>query len=301
MSWKSRVVCLVAGVLISGCATRPANPLLTDKADVAATKEIMARKDEIIQLSSPETDGNRPVLLLLHGATDDPTEMMDIVREWRGKYNVFLYAYNCHARVQTLGSDFVKEFQRLKTDNRFRGPITIVVYSYAAIVFREAVISVDDRTLFSGVALIQMVPTAGGSFLARSIKNPLLAWVVSLASQPAHAEDPWGRFAEQLWSGAGNRKFYSIIPPEHMHTLRLEGDPHSLAGVADEQVRERYRNGLGPNVVLIPKSSRVTHDYFPTNPVALGYLRKLLEPPREVAGPGKMQMAGPDRKTGTAG
>jgi len=301
MIWKSRVICLVAGVLISGCATRPANPLFTDKADVAATKEIMARKDQIIQIPTPITDGGRPVLLLLHGATDDPTEMMDIVREWRGTYDVFLYAYNCHIRVQTVASDFVKEVERLKTANRFHGPMTIVVYSYAAIVFREAVISADDRTVFAGVYLIQMVPTAGGSFFERSIKNPLLAWVISLVSHPAYAENPWGRFAEQLWAGAGNRKFYSIIPPDHMHTLCLEGDPHSLAGVADEQVRERYRNGLGPNVVLIPKSSRVTHDYFPTNPVALGYLRRLLAPPPEAAEPDKMQVASPGRKTGTAG
>src|SRR5437764_6705745 len=44
-------------------------------------REIMERNDRLIQLSAP--DCRKPPLLLLHGATDDPTEMMAIAREWR--------------------------------------------------------------------------------------------------------------------------------------------------------------------------------------------------------------------------
>jgi hypothetical protein len=290
MAWKmSMVISLIVGALVSGCTTLPVNPLLSGKGDAAAMREIMERQDKIVQVSSQETDSNKPILLLLHGATDDPSEMMDIVREWRGKYNVFLYAYNYHERVQKVASDFVDEVKRLKVKNSFGGGATIVVYSYAAIVFREAVIIADDRTLFSDVSLIQLVPTAGGSFLARGMKNPVTAWVVSLASKPTHAENPYGGFAEQLWAGAGNQKFYEVINPGRMHTILLEGDQHSLARVADKNVRERYENGIGQNVVVIPKSTGVTHDYLPTNPVALGYLRKLLELPRDDEGRNQKQ------------
>jgi hypothetical protein len=296
MAWKSMIVILTVTGLVSGCTHLPVNPLPAGNGDNLVMKEIMERRDRLVQLSPPETDGHKPVLLLLHGATDDPTEMMDIVREWRGKYNVFLYAYNFHKPVRKVASDFVNEVKWLKAKNGFGGGVTIVVYSYAAIVFREAVIIADDRTLFSDASLIQLVPTAGGSFLARGMKNPFAAWLVSLASKAAHAENPYGGFAEQLWAGAENQKFYEVINPERMHTLLLEGDPHSLAGIANKEIHERYDNGIGLNVVVIPKSSGVTHGYLPTNPVALGYLRKLLEPPRDDASHYLMQTAARNQK-----
>ena len=291
MAWKSFLIVVMTITLITGCTTVPENPLRGGKGDVATMKEIMARRDTIVHVSSPETNHGKPVLLLLHGATDDPTEMMDIVREWRGKYDVYIFAYNYHRRVQKVAADFVNELKRLKAENRFGGGETIVVYSYAAIVFREAVIITDDRTLFSNASLIQLVPTAGGSFLARGLKNPVTAWVVSLFSKPTHAENPNGGFAERLWAGAGNQKFYEVINPGRVHSILVEGDPHSLAGIADLNIRARYNNGIGPNVVVIPKSTGITHDYFPTQPAALEYLRKLLEPPVEDAGHSKMQIA----------
>jgi hypothetical protein len=290
MAWKSLLIAALAIALVSGCTTMPANPLRGGKGDPATMKCIMAREDKIICVSSPETNDGKPILLLLHGATDDPTEMMDIVREWRGKYDVYLFAYNYHRRVQTVAADFVNEVKRIRAENRPGGGMTIVAYSYAAIVFREAVITADDRTLFSEASLIQLVPTAGGSFRARGLKNPVTAWVVSRFSHLTHAEDPYGGFAEGLWAGAGNQKFYEAIPPRRVHTILVEGDPHSLAGIADLKVRARYNNGIGPNVVMIPKSAGITHDYFPTQPAALVYLRILLETPVDEAGRHKIQI-----------
>src|ERR1700722_6290921 len=130
MALKRIIFILTVTGLVSGCTRLPVNPLVTGKGDSAVVKEIMERKDRIVQMSSQEADGNKPVVLLLHGATDDPTEMMDIVREWRGKYNVFLYAYNYHGRVQKVASDFVNEVKRIKAKNGFDGGVTIVVYSY---------------------------------------------------------------------------------------------------------------------------------------------------------------------------
>lgn len=298
MASKRVLFALIASGLVSGCATAPANNPLTGKEKATVMREIMERKDRIIQVSPQETDGNKPVLLLLHGATDDPTEMMDIVREWSGKYNVFLYAYNFHGRVEKVASNFVSEVKRLKAGGGFCSNATVVVYSYSAIVFREAVIIADERALFSDMSLIQLVPTAGGSFQARGMKNPFWAWLVSLASKPSRAENPYGSFSKQLWEGEGNRKFYEVINPSRVHTIRLEGDSHSLAGATDKKVRQRYNNGIGPNVVVIPKSAGVTHDYFPTHPVALEYLRRLLELPRDDAGHNKIQTADLNQKQG---
>ena len=290
MAWKSLFIAALALALLSGCSTVPQNPLRAGEGGPAVMKEIMARHDHIIHLSSPDSDAGKPVLLLLHGATDDPTEMMDIVRVWRGKYDVYLYAYNYHHRVQTVAADFVNELKRLRTENPIGGNETIVVYSYAAIVFRQAVISSDDPALFADATLIQLVPIAGGSHLARGIKNPVIAWVVSLFSHPTHAVDPYGGFAARLWAGADNEKFYDTINPSRMHSIVVEGDPHSVADMADPAIRAHYYNGLGQNVMVIPKSPDVNHDYFPTQPAALAYLQKLLGPPSIEAGR-KLQIA----------
>ena len=280
---KNLIIGLITGIFTTGCATSPAGKSSAENEKIPMLAEMMKQKDEILHLSPPEIAGRKPVLLLLHGATEDPTEMMDIVREWSGKYDVYLYAYNFHQPVEKVAADFVGEVKRLKSETNFGEGATILVYSYSAIVFREAVIIADDRLLFSGASLIQLVPTAGGSHLARGMRNPFTAWLVSLASKPSHAENPYGRFAEQIWDGDGNRKFYEVIKPERMHTILLEDDVNSLAQSADKKIREHYENGIGPNVVVIPKSAGVQHIYFPTNPVALGYLRNLLEPPRAYA------------------
>jgi hypothetical protein len=291
MPWKGFLILAMAVVLLSGCTTLPENPLSGGKDDLVTMKEIMARRDRIVHLTLLEKDGGKPVLLLVHGATDDPTEMMDIVQEWRGKYDIYLFAYNYHRPGRTVALDFVNELKRLRVENHWGGGVTFVAYSYGAIVFREAVITAEDRTLFSDASLIQLVPTAGGSFLARSLKNPVLAWVVSRFSQPTYAENPNGGFAERLWAGAGNQKFYQVINPGRVHSIMVEGDPHSLAGIADLNICARYHNGIGLNVIMIPQSAGVTHDYFPTQPAALEYLRKFLGPPVADAGQSRMQIA----------
>ena len=260
-----------AGILLCGCAAVPGNSLLLTEGQGKLMKEVMERKDKIISLSRREADRGKPVLLLLPGATEDPTEMMDIAREWRGDYNVFLYSYNYHERVEKVAADLTSEMTRLKTENH--GKVTVLVYCYSAIVFREAVILGGERTLFADASLIQLAPTAGGSHLARAMKFPVLAFFVALASHPSAAENPYGRFAEKLWDGAGNKKFYEVINPQRMQTFVVEGDTHSLAGVRDENVQRRYKNGIGPNVVVIPASAGVTHEYFPTQPAGLEYLK----------------------------
>ena len=267
----------LVGGLLGGCAVVPANQSLLEDGQPGVLKAVMERKDRLVHLSRPAADDHKPALLLLHGATDDPTEMMDIVQEWRGKYDVFLYSYNYHEHVQTLAARLVDELKRLKARNNFPSGLTVVTFSYSAIVFRTAVIQADDPAVFAGVSLVQLVPTAGGSFLARGLRNPLVVFLVSLTSQPSTAERPYGRFAEEIWGGAGSQKFYAAIPPERMHTILIEADEHSLAGVKNLQIQAHYHNGLGPNVVVIPKSFGVTHDYFPTNPVGRAYLRKVLE------------------------
>ena len=277
-------ISLIAGAFVTGCATTPSNgKWFAENGRTAALAEVMKRQDKIIQLSPPEAAGDKPVLLLLHGATDDPTEMMDIVREWNDKYDVFLYAFNFHRPVEKVAADFDGEMKRIESENPRCYDATIVDYSYSAIVFREAVILADDRSLFSGVSLIQLVPTAGGSRLARTMRPPLNAWLVSIFSQFSRAENPYGKFAEQLWAGAGNQKFNAVIRPERVHTILLADDEHSLAQAADKMVRERYENGIGDNVLVIPKTAGLSHGYFPTNPVALWYLRQLLEPPPHLA------------------
>jgi hypothetical protein len=289
-----RITGFLAVALLAGCANPPANKLLSSDGGVQVLKTLMARQDTIVHLSPPLTQVGKPVLLLLHGATDDPTEMMTIVREWRGKYDVFLYSYDYHRRIEKVASDFVGEMKRLKTENNLGGSVTVLVYSYAAIVFRMAVIVADDRSLFSNVSLIQLAPTAGGSSLARSMWFPGIDTLVSLASKPSAAVNPYGRVAKELWEGEGNRKFYEAINPERTISILLEGDSYSLAGVRNKKVQRRYQNGIGPNVIVIPKSAGVTHEYFPTERAGLDYLRRALERCQDTTKAIGMQFADPD-------
>ncbi|MGZ5508321.1 MAG: hypothetical protein ACXWKH_18265 [Limisphaerales bacterium] len=278
-----RVLVTITAALLGGCSTTtaPTNLLLLNEGRCDLMQQVMERKDKIIQLSSPELDGDKPILLLLHGATDDPTEMMNIVREWRGKYNVFLYSYNYHNRAQKSAEDFTSEMKKLKSENPSPRMVTVLVYSYSAIVFRASVIMGHDRALFADVSLIQLVPTAGGSFLALSMNFPVVRSLVSWASPSSAAENPYGSFAKMLWDGAGNKKFYEVINPQRVHTILLEGDSHSLAHVKNKNVQRRYKNGIGTNVVVIPISAGATHDDFPNQPAALVYLRRMLELPHD--------------------
>jgi len=267
----------VASVL-GGCATIPANSLPNTAGGDDLMKQVMGRKDKIVHLS-PATGLNKLVLLLLHGATADPSEMMDIASAWAGTYDVYLYSYNYHERVEKIAAGLASELKELQFRNRRAENATIVVYSYSAIVFRAAVVLTEDQTVFSGVSLIQLVPSAGGSYRARRMRNPIAAALVSLASNPSVALNPYGHFAEKVWEGKGNQKFYEVIKPERVHTILVVGDSHSLAKAKNEKVHQRYQNGIGPNVVVIPKSTGVSHEYFPTHPVGLAYLKTVLELP----------------------
>jgi hypothetical protein len=169
----------VAAAVLAGCQTAPVNTSLLADGEPAIMRQVMERKDKIVHLSSGELCRDKPVLLLLHGATDDPTEMMKIFTRWRGQYNVFLYSYNYHHPVKKVASDLAREMKALRTEvngvQPQNGPVedvTVVTYSYSAIVFRMAVIVADDPALFANVSLIQLVPIAGGSSLARSMWFP---------------------------------------------------------------------------------------------------------------------------------
>jgi hypothetical protein len=267
---------VLAGEILSGCTTVARAKFDTYAIAEAKRREVMERKGNLVQLSA-DSEKSKPVLVLLHGATDDPSEMLEIARQWKNEYAVLLFSYNYHEPVRNVASQFTRAMQRLKMENRLCGPVTVVAYSYAAIVFREAVIAGPDRTLFSETSLIQLAPTAGGSHLAWAMQVRLLALLVGLVSNPSVAEDPYGSFAKQIWEGEGNEKFYAVINPTRMQTILVEGDSHSLARVRNKKIQRRYKNGIGENVVTIPKGAGVVHDYLPTEPAALEYLKKALE------------------------
>jgi hypothetical protein len=276
---------MVAAALLNGCATAPTDSLLLDEGHGKLMQQVMARKDKIISLSSQEMDRDKPVLLLLHGATDDPTEMLKIFSEWRDQYNVFLYSYNYHRPIKKVAADLVREMKALKAETDRTQPsdgpipkVTVVTYSYSAIVFRMAVILADEPSLFANDSLIQLVPAAGGSSFARSMFFPGVVDLVGIASKPSAAACPYGHLARELWEGKGNRIFYQSIDPAHMRSILLEGDTHSLANAWSKKVQRHYHNGIGPNVIVIPKSAGVTHEYFPLEQGGLDYLRTALEP-----------------------
>jgi len=127
------------------------------------------------------------------------------------------------------------------------------------------------------MSLVQLVPTAGGSLLARWMRNPIFGRLTAFACKRSAAENPSSHFAETCCEGEGNKKFWAVIRPERTYTILLQGDPHSLALVKNKKVQQRYVNGIGTNVVVIPKHSDVTHEYLPTHPVALGFLSAALE------------------------
>ena len=274
----------IIGLLICGCAVTPANKLLLDRGENSISDAVMVRKGAIVHLTPGNVDPEKPTLLLLHGATDDPTEMLDVFEECGGEYNVFLYSYDFHKPCKKVARDLLKEMARLEAEistsareKSAAGRVTVITYSYSAIVFREAVVLSKEPRLFANVSLVQLVPTAGGSRLARWMVIPLVGQLAAWASKPSAAENPYGRFARAIWEGEGNRKFYQLIPPNRIRTLLVEDDYHCLARTRSERVRRRYWNGVGENVVVLFKSTGVTHDYFPGYAIALQCMKKELE------------------------
>lgn len=268
---------LLLGVLLVGCTALSPTQSFPVETSGATMRAVMERKNRIVHLPSSASTNSRPALLVLHGATADPSEMMAIVRQWHRTYDVFLYSYNYHDRVEKLAADLVREIHRLRGEGQVTGELTVVTYSYSAIIFRQAVIVAESPVTFAGTSLIQLVPTAGGSRRALGMGIPLIGALAGLASKPSAAQNPFGRLARSIWEGNGNGKFYEVIHPARMYTLRVEGDAHSLAEHKSVKLQRRYWNGIGPNVVTIPKSSGVTHEYFPTHPVALAYFREIME------------------------
>src|SRR6266436_1075496 len=95
-SWRTLMrmsfIAVAAGVAL-GNASAPAG-FAQDNPEKGKLSQIMERHDRLVQLSDPNCQ--KTPLFLIHGATDDPTEMMAIAREWRNDYNVFLFSYNYH-------------------------------------------------------------------------------------------------------------------------------------------------------------------------------------------------------------
>jgi pimeloyl-ACP methyl ester carboxylesterase len=278
-SWRTLMrmsfIAVAAGVAL-GSVFAPAG-FADNNTEKSKLGEIMERHDRLVQLSAPNCQ--KPPLFLIHGATDDPTEMMAIAREWKDEYNVFLYSYNYHKRVEKVAADLVNELQRLKAKG-LAGNATVIAFSYGAIVFREAVIQSPDSNLFAGDRLIQITPTAGGSFFARGMENRLASFVISMASKPAAAANPYGAFAKHVWEGQGNEKFYTVIDSKRMLTIAVEGDPNSVSRIQDEKVQRRYKNGIGENVIMVPRSAGISHEYFVVEPAGLEYLRKVMGSPQ---------------------
>src|SRR3954462_7689957 len=81
-SWRTEMrmlfVAIAAGAALGGTFAPPGSADNSKKE--SKIREIMERNDRLVQLSA--ADCRKPPLLLLHGATDDPTEMMAIAREW---------------------------------------------------------------------------------------------------------------------------------------------------------------------------------------------------------------------------
>ena len=247
--------------------------------DCPPMRQAMLRRNEFIYLSKPELDPHKPVLLLLHGATDDPGEMLGIFREYQDTHNVVLFAFNYHQSIKRVGADFDAQMKTLR--DRMRelklASLTVVDYSYSASVFRQAVLFANDPELFDDVSLIQLVPTAAGSYFAWIMRWPVSDWIISAVSAPSAVENPYGRISKRLWGDAANQKFYAIIPRKRVTSILIEGDSNSVERLRSKEIHRRYKNGVGGNVVVIPKDRGATHEYFPSEPFALGYLRKVIE------------------------
>lgn len=263
-------------IFFAGCAILPFNSASTNPNQLKQSKGANGKNRLIVLLP------DKPILVLLHGATEDRMEMAPLGRPWMETHNVILYSYNFHDRIDKIAAEFVMEMKRLRAreghgeaDSR---NMTVVAYSYGATVFRKAVLLSDDDRLFAGASLIQLVPTAGGSFLARTMGNPVASTLVSLASKSSAAGNPYGSIAKELWDDEGNKRFCEVINPARMHTFLVEDDSHSLSRVRNKEIRRRYRNGIGTNVVVIPKAVGITHENFPAHAAASGYLRKALSP-----------------------
>src|SRR6185369_2872814 len=101
-------------VALNGCRTAPLPAMPALGAGAQEIDEAMLKNDEIVLLSSDRLDRTKPMLLLLHGATEDPMEMADIAKEWEENYNVLLYAHNFHEPIKVVASHLAREMKSLR-------------------------------------------------------------------------------------------------------------------------------------------------------------------------------------------
>lgn len=282
--WKSNIASRallltgsLAAVLLGACASNRPQNLGGFAADSPTIRQIMRMDDQLIAVSPNDPTAAKPILILVHGATKDPTEMLFISEACKDSYESYLFSFDFHRPLEKVARDLIAELTQNREHWGRSREIAFVVYSYSAIVFREAVLLADDPALFRETSLIQIVPTAGGSALARPMRIPLLAWAVARASEAGRAENPYGPLSEHLWGCESQRIFSSAIDSNRVCSLILEKDAHSFANATNVRLRQHFLNGAGPRFEVIPKSSGLKHGYFPTQPAALPYVKKYLD------------------------
>ena len=124
------------------------------------------------------------------------------------------------------------------------------------------------------MSLIQLVPTAGGSFRARFLGNPLIGRFVPWPQTSAPPRIPTARLRRNSRGAEGNQQFFGQDPPWTMRTILLQGGiPGPGAGTRESAPD---CNGIGTDVTVIGGSAGVTHENFPTHPVGLEFLGKAL-------------------------
>ncbi len=274
---------MVVTFFLSGCKSNPAREQIERWQPVAPAMacEGIRHNNKVVPLSPTPLDPGKPVLLLIHGATDDPSEMLDIFRQSENRYNVFLFAFNFHHPVKRIGFELVKQIRAMQKEYSFATNMTVIDYSYSAIVFRQAVLCADEE-LFVQARIIQLVPTSGGSFMARMLKSHWASFLVSMASNVSAAQNPYGRISREVWGQEGTKKFNERV--KSVESILVEGDPHCLANISDPRIRQMYTNGISHGeVFIIPRSTGANHDNFPTNPVVLQFLKGVLAPEKTVS------------------
>jgi len=247
--------------------------------------EYKGEEAEIDLLPELDFDPSKKNMLFIVGAEDaNPIITVDDIKShFRDKYNIFINIYDYQNPFKYLVDDLVVKVRKLKEDYKIKNSLTVVAYSYGAVIFRAAALSEKSEGLFDGTNLKQFAPVAGGAqdvdVWARYFHTPSLfymsqkgTWVKRDDIHISRALNPYDTTQNDLYTPQKTAEFTKKMGS--IFTLLAGTDDQTMANSPIPQVRQMYKNGVGPNYEVIASA---THEDLPNNHEALVALARSLD------------------------
>ena len=203
---KSALLGLV--MLVAGCATSSANPVLPQLTAITEVHQNMDIPPGMYTLG--EFNNNRPTVIFTHGAGGNPYEFEKFIKNYQNKYNIVVFTYKYAAPIQDSANFLTKSYEEL-IRTKHPGKVIFMNHSYGNNVFRMAVKMhnhKNKRNIYADAFEVQLAPTLAGSrkaiggsgWIAKAATSVISAFGGEYYGDISRAQDPLGKTISELQS-----------------------------------------------------------------------------------------------------